>query len=419
VKVGAWVEGKTRDFGVRRFDFATVTNLHAPPGLGNIIINRTIGDGRTPAQGGRAPFRLDETTQPADSYRANQSIYAAYAMLELPLVRWFKIAGGARFEANRQFVGTHDQFGETEDPTVKTDCKAEAIPRCTRIRDNNVLPAIALIFPATEKMNVRLSATQTVARPEFREVAPFLFSDFVGGFTVLGKPGLTSAKIWNADLRWEWFPSAEEVVAVSLFGKYFINPIERTGASGPSNIIVTFQNAQAAYNAGAEFELRKNLEFMWKKLSNFSVGLNFAYIFSRVRLKDTCDINDPGCMMATASMDASTSRVRPLQGQAPWVVNTYLDYENKKSGTGLRLLYNGVGRNITVVGINGYPDIYIEPIHQLDFVGRQRLYKKLSFLLQVQNMMNWPIRWRQGPDKRLNYKMYPGANIMVGLSYEF
>ncbi|HWB80077.1 MAG TPA: TonB-dependent receptor [Nannocystaceae bacterium] len=404
VKFGAWAEGKDRNFTVRRFDFATVAGRQAPQGLGNILIKRTIGRGITDANG--APFLLGETTQPFDSYKASQEVYATYAMLELPFVRWFKVVGGARFEANRQKVSPYDIFTGTPDQE-----------RSTRIKNNDVLPSIALIFPTTEKMNVRVSAAETVARPEFREVAPFLFTDFVGGTAVLGRPGLTSAKIWNGDIRWEWFPSAEEVVAVSVFGKYFDNPIERTAAGQPSQILVTFQNAKLAYNVGAEFELRKNLEFMWKKLSDFSIGLNFAYVYSRVRLKRNCDIADAGCTPEMA-MDISTSRVRALQGQSPFVANAYLDWEHKKSGTNLRLLYNTVLRNIAFVGTGGQPDVYAEAIHQLDFVGRKRIYKGLSALLQVGNMLNWPIRWRQGKDKLPVYTMYPGANILIGLSYE-
>jgi len=407
VKAGVWLEGKQRTFLVRRFLFQRVSDIDSIEGTGNIIVDPTIGGGESASAGGTEPYYVSENTQPYDSYRASQEVFATYAMLELPFVRWFRIAGGARFEANRQNLEPFDQFTNTSDEE-----------RDSRIRNNNVLPALSFIFPTTDKMNVRLSGTQTVARPEFRELAPFLFSDFAGGITLQGQPGLKTAKIWNADLRWEWFPSAEEVVAVSVFYKHFEDPIERTINPGTSNLVSTFRNAEMARNIGAEFEMRKNLEFMWKKLSDVSVGVNFAYVFSRVRLAETCNVQeDPDCDPEDA-LDVSTSRVRPLQGQAPFVANAYLDYDNKKSGTGLRLLYNTVLRSVAFVGGNNLPDIYLQPIHQLDFVGRQRIYKGLGALFQVQNMLNWPIRWRQGKENALNYEMFPGATIMFGISYE-
>ncbi len=403
VKVGAWLEGKQRTFLVRRFLFQELSGVPGLEGRGNILVDRTIGGGDAAST---QPYYVSENTQPYDSYRANQEVYATYAMLELPFVRWFKVSGGARFEANRQYLEPFDQFTGTADEE-----------RVSRVRNNDVLPAVSLIFPATDAMNVRLSGTQTVARPEFRELAPFLFSDFAGGITLQGQPGLRRAKVWNADLRWEWFPSAQEVVAVSVFYKHFEDPIERTINPGTSNLVSTFRNAESARNIGAEFEVRKNLEFIAKKLNEFSVGLNFAYVYSRVRLGETCSVQeDPDCDPEDA-LDVSTSRVRPLQGQAPFVANAYVDYDRRKSGTNVRLLYNGVLSSVAFVGGNNLPDIYLQPIHQLDFVGSQRIYKELRFILQVQNMLNWPTRWRQGRERAINYEVYRGATIQLGLSY--
>jgi outer membrane receptor protein involved in Fe transport len=207
------------------------------------------------------------------------------------------------------------------------------------------------------------------------------------------------------------------VLAVSVFYKYFDDPIERIISLGPSNPLGSYRNADLAHNVGAEFELRKNLQFMWKRLRDVSVGLNFAYVHSLVRLRETCDVAvDPTCDPNVA-IDVSTSRVRPLQGQSPFVVNAYVDYDDDKRGTGVRLLYNGVLRNIAYVGAHPLPDVYQEAIHQLDFVGRQRLYEGLSLTLQVQNMMNWPVRGTIGPERRLTYLAYPGASFLVGLVY--
>ena len=399
-KIGAWIEGKQRAFTGRRFQYVDNTGVAKPAGTGDLLTNDTIG-----APGSDAPFILQETTTPYDSYRARQEIYATYATIDLPIVRWFKVSAGVRFEANRQYLESYDIFTQQVDPST-----------ASRVRNNDFLPALALIFPVRSDMNVRLSGTKTVARPEFRELAPFLFSDFAGGITVQGRPGLRRATIWNADARWEWFPSAGEVVAASVFYKFFDDPIERTIRPGTSDLVSTFSNADFAYNVGAELEVRKNLEFVWSKLRDLSVGGNLAYVYSRVRLADNCNIADPNCTPEQA-LDVSTSRVRPLQGQAPWVINAYLDYENKHFGTHVRLLYNAVFRTLAFVGGNNLPDMYIDPVHQLDFVGQQRLYKGLNLQLQVQNMLDWPLRWRQGEENALNYQLYRGATISIGLSY--
>jgi outer membrane receptor protein involved in Fe transport len=286
-----------------------------------------------------------------------------------------------------------------------------------RLNDNDVLPAANFIFSPREDMKVRLVGTQTLARPEFRELAPFEFTDFVGGQTVIGNPALTSTKIWNADARWEWFPSSQEVIAASVFYKYFDDPIERV-AQPRAGGLVSFRNAASAQNVGVELELRKNLEFMGPAVRNFSLGANFAYIYSRVKLGGQCSIlTDPTCDPTTS--DVSTSRERPLQGQSPFVLNLYLDYSNKKSGTEGRLLYNSLGRRIDRAMGLGAPDIYEEARHFFDLIISQKVYKELEVSIAVTNILNWPIRFTQGPDKSVVETTWPGTSFRLGVGWKY
>lgn len=399
-KFGGWAEGKRRNFGARAFDYEVASGLEneRPRGTGNILDQDTIGGGQNAANGGTAPFFLREFTRAKDSYTGNQRVLAAYGMLDLPLVRWFKIVGGARFEANDIRVRPYDRFGRAID----------AADNAT-IKDRVVLPSASLIFSPTGTMNIRLVGAETVARPEFRELAPFLFTDFVGGFDVQGNTKLRSTSIWNADLRWEWFPSANEVVAVSVFYKHFTAPIERI-VGNRATPFQTFRNADSATNIGFEAELRKNLEFIAKPLRDLSLGVNFAYVHSRVTLPPY-NPDDP--------LDASTSRVRPMEGQSPWVVNAYLGYDNDRTGTNLRLLYNAFGKRIAFVGIMPLPDIYELPVHTMDLTLLQRLRKGLGLSVSVFNMLNWKQRFTQGGNDNLTYQTRRGTTFVVGFNYTF
>ncbi len=411
-KTGVWVEGKQRDFLARRFSFSPVSSAgpdDLPRGTGNIINDSTIGGGN-PNFDGREVFFLNEETRAQDNYVASQEIYATYAMVDLPIVRWFKFSSGARFEASRIQVDPFDPFADNR--------PMGEVVRGASVDDNDVLPALALIFSPTEKMNVRLSGTRTLARPEFREIAPFQFTDFVGGFTVLGNENLVSSKIWNADARWEWFPTSAEVIATSLFYKRFENPIERVGLSSGAGTLASFRNASSADNVGVELEARKNLEFMGRPLRYFSVGANFAYIYSRVQLSEPCDpTGDTECSLAD-QIDVSTSRQRPLQGQSPFVVNVYLDYDNLKSGTTARLLYNSFGRRIDQVMGLGLPDIYEESQHIFDFVFGQKVYKELQVSAAVSNILNWPKRLTQGDNRDVTYLAWPGTSFTFGVAWK-
>ena len=403
-KFGGWAEGKRRTFSTRAFDYEVLdANLYPPPGgSGNIIRPDTVGGGLRPpgSDPETQPFFLREFTRAEDSYNGKQRVFAGYGMLDLPLVRWFKVVGGARFEANDINVSPYDRFGR---PIPQLDTKI------ANLKDRVVLPSASLIFSPTGNMNIRLVGAETVARPEFRELAPFLFTDFVGGYDVQGNTKLRSTRIWNADLRWEWFPSANEVVAVSVFYKHFIAPIERV-VGNRATPFQTFLNAEAANNIGAEAEVRKNLEFMAKAMRDVSIGANFAYIYSRVRLPEY-DPSNP--------LDASTSRVRPMEGQSPWVVNAFLGYDNERSGTNVRLLYNAFGKRIAFVGIMPLPDIYELPVHTMDFTLLQRLHKGLALNVSVFNMLNWKQRFAQGTEGHYTYSTRRGTSFVIGINYTF
>jgi Carboxypeptidase regulatory-like domain/TonB-dependent Receptor Plug Domain len=407
VKAGAWVEGKQREFLGRRFALGGVSGVMAPTGTGDVLGPENIGGN---AAMDTQPFFYRETTRALDNYDAEQEVYATYAMVDLPMVRWFKVAGGARFEASFIDVRPFDYFDrEAENMTVAGLGAA--------LDDYDVLPSVSLIFSPTEKMNVRMVGTQTLARPEFRELAPFEFEDFVGGTTTRGNPGLTSTNIWNADLRWEWFPSAAEVVAVSVFYKYFDEPIEKIAIATANRRTASFRNAVLAHNVGAELEARKNLEFIGEAFESFSLGANFALVYSQVELGAACSpTTDPTCN-AVAS-DQSTTRRRALQGQSPYVVNAYLDYTDEDSGTTARLLYNAFGRRIEEVGVLGLPDVYEEAIHNFDFVLGQELVENLTLSFAIENVLNYPRRWTQGPDRSVTYLAWPGTLFSLGLSYK-
>lgn len=406
-KSGVWVEGKQREFTVRRFSYG-LYGTPVPVGTGNVINDDTIGGG---VNGDGGVLRLVEGDDPQNNYRASQEIYAGYGMLDLPFVRWFKLSAGVRFEASNIESVPFDQF-DRNDPTIEEDLQQYR----TRVEDRDLLPAISLIFAPTEKINVRVTGSRTVARPEFRELAPFAFLNVLGGVAIRGNPEVVSTKIWNVDLRWEWFPSATEVIAISAFYKSFDDPIERVRRLN----FISYTNADSANNIGAELEARKSLEFIHEKIRDLSVGVNFTYVFSRVSLGDFCDPEVETCS-ETDLLDVSTSRVRPLQDQAPFVVNAYLSYSNDRIGTSAQIIYNVEGRRISEVGASGLPDIYFEPQHLLHVVFGQRLYRRndreLTLSASVQNIANQANRYTQGGEVQRLWN--DGVSFSFGVDYGF
>jgi outer membrane receptor protein involved in Fe transport len=197
------------------------------------------------------------------SYRAADDLTAGFVMGDVPLGRRFggdlRFIGGARLERSNVTVDAVSTLAEA----------TQAVRRFT-----DVLPSLALNWKPSEMVNVRTSVTRTLARPEYRELAGIRTREVLGGIDTRGNPNLIRTLIDNYDLRWEWYPSAGEILSVGVFGKRFQDPIERVFRPSNTNSLVEFQNAQSATNYGVEFEARKGLAFVAQSLAPVSAFAN-------------------------------------------------------------------------------------------------------------------------------------------------
>jgi hypothetical protein len=301
---------------------------------------------------------LDEWTLDFDQYEASLDVYAGYGMFDVQVLRDLRAVAGVRGEITSQrFVGFNpfDRAGTAhQSQTLTTDW----------------LPGASVIYAVNPKVNARLGASQTLARPQLREFAPTLSTTYSGDTPVQGNSGLEITKITNLDARLEAFPTLREVLAFSIFYKHFQAPIEDVITS---NGILSFSNATRADLVGIELEARKNLDSLAPQLKDLTVMANVTLVRSEVEL---------GFRRAAATNDN-----RPLSYQSPYVVNLALDYGNDRSKTDFRVLYNVSGPRITAVGSSGVQDVYELPRHQVDASVAQKLGKHFELKLQGQNLL--------------------------------
>lgn len=387
VKAGAFLLSRAREFNARRFRFLA----RNPPGFDyakppdELFLPENIG----------TALELDEYTRNSDSYTADHTIAAGYAMGDITVFPWLRAVIGARVEASAQELSSFDRFNPEAHST-------------TELSTVDVLPAVNVIFKTTSKSNLRFAASRTVARPQLRELAPFLFTEYFGARDIYGNPDLDRTSVVNLDLRFEFFPTLAEVAAISVFYKDFSKPIEKIILPAGNRGTDSFQNAKGARNAGIELELRKNLGFAAPALADFGALANLTLVASRVALDE-------------GQKGLQTNNVRPLSGQSPFVVNAGLDYSNDKTGTRLRLLYNVYGRRIVQVGSYGLPDVYEQPRHVLDLTAAQRLTKYLDLKLSAENLLLAPVKYTQGPDAAADEanvlgQYEPGATFTLSIT---
>jgi outer membrane receptor protein involved in Fe transport len=319
-------------------------------------------------------------------------------MFDNKFITLVRLVWGVRLENFQQFLTTRDVTSKRVNVlTEKWD----------------VLPSFNLTLSPNTKHNFRLSGSRTVARPEFREIAPFSFYDYEVNYSVNGNPDLVRSSILNGDVRYEFYPRGGEAISFGAFYKDFQDPIELR--LDPSSVLdrrnYGYANADKAYSVGAELEIRKNLDFISEGFRNFSLFSNITYIYSKVTLQ------------------GSTTTTRPLQGQSPYLVNFGLQYNSQEGGWSGSELYNRMGQRLALVGNQDFPDVYERPRDQVDLqlakkIMKERAEIKLTWgdVLNPANYFYENVNARKAFDRgtdRLFYAFKPGSTITVGFTYDF
>lgn len=282
-------------------------------------------------------FAFDAIKGNTFRYLANTILNAGFIQFDNQFSNSFRLVWGLRVEDYDQLVGS----------VKKND------PRHSHSRVTDFLPGINATYKINNKTNIRLSGSQTVVRPELRELAYLNLYDFELNLSTQGDPDLKRTKISNLDLRYEMYPRAGEVFTVGAFYKQFETPTEQFLNLSTIN----FVNPEKAKGYGFEAEIRKRLDIA-SVLKNFTFQANLAYIHSRVK-------------------DASFKLDRPLQGQSPYVINLGLLYDLPETGLTATILFNRIGERIYLVGDvpQGSPDVYEAPRSLVDVQLSKKLLK--------------------------------------------
>lgn len=363
VKSGYFYQERFRQFNARQFGYVFKAGPGVPAAIKELSLDSIFDPARMVFKNGRL-FMLEEATNPNDRYDASSAIRAAYLMFDHKFFDKLRLVWGFR----------HESFNQNLDAL---SANAENVE--VRTRRNDWLPSLNATYSLGTKTNLRFSASRTLSRPEFREIAPFAFYDFNIDYVVAGQPELKTASINNYDLRYEYFPGGGEVISVSLFSKDFTNAIEFLNDLdvGAGSRRFGYANVPEANNLGLEVEIRKNFSFLdsvlnTKAFSKIQFIGNFALIRSRIDV---------------SSFGLSATGVRPLQGQSPYLINTGLQYNDAESGDGASIMVNRVGRRIAFVGNVAIPDIYENPRTVIDVQFTKRVWKKIDIKLTISDLL--------------------------------
>lgn len=409
LKAGLAYTYKNRTFDVVEFNFRNIGKMSYTGNPNQSFTNEYLFSAANSPKTLTGIYPIGQIDS-SNIYISNQTVVAAYLMNELPIDSSLKIIYGARIEkAEMRYTG--------ERQTV-VNPKLDKFDDSVVLDELDVLPSLGVIYAVAKDINARANFSRTLARPSFKEKSGAQIYDAVTQITFLGNLDLVQTYVNNYDLRFEKFFKSADLVSVSGFYKTFINPIEVVSYNATSADNIIPRNIDNATVLGVEFEVRKGLDFISEQLKNFSVGGNITFVKSKVEMSEI----EYKARLDEARDGQTIEKTRAFQGQAPYLVNSYLNYSDVDKGWDVSLNYNVQGKSLAIVGLGRIPDVYDKAFHDLGFRVSKGLgeAKRHKVNFSVNNIINQK-RQRIYSSFKANDEIFSsfseGRFIGIGYSY--
>ncbi|MBB3860622.1 outer membrane receptor protein involved in Fe transport [Novosphingobium hassiacum] len=395
-----------RDFQFRAVDLPDGVNLFRPDYLLSNAVIEAFN------------INLIDTNEGNPAFLATLRNHAGYGKIDAQLTDTLQLDAGVRYETAKLVVSPIAVFA---------DGLTGASP--TSLNNNYWLPAATLTWQFRDDMQLRVNASKTIARPQFRELIYQFYFDPDTNRQYRGNPNLVDSRLTNAEARYEWYFARDQRLSLSGFFKRIDNPIESFVALESDNFITSFANAPTADLYGAEFEAQKYIELdsmggdFWAA-RRIAVVANYTYTKSKLKVKEGDQ---------TSYFQAASSRAldyfrngSPLTGQSEHIANVQLGLEDTDGLSQQTLLLSYASKRVTSRGLlnTGQPDIFADPGFRLDFVARQgfKLFaKELELKFEARNLTGRKnIEYQQLGDKRVEVNSFDvGRTLALSASLKF
>ncbi|KDA01974.1 MAG: TonB-dependent receptor [Hyphomonas oceanitis] len=368
---------------------------------------------------GPGRFVLQEITTPNDSYSAGLDVNAFYVQTDLDILDFVRGTVGFRYEDAEETVKTFDRFGNQGAGDVN-------------LSNDYVLPTFTLTWNFADDLQLRAGYSQTIARPQFRELALSSFIDPETDRVYRGNSGLVDSELKNYDARVEYYLGRNQFITAGAFYKDIKNPIEEVQYSTASFVFeTTFINSPKAELYGAELEYRTNFSMpisnAWFDAREWLFSANYTYTSSEVQAQDGDQVFDP---ISRSRRDAALFGLdgSDLQGTPQNILNMQFGWESDVDQFTLllgwvddRILQRGFG-----IGAAALPDVVEEPGVQLDLVFNRTLTlggRDVELGLKGRNLLGTKhseYQMTQGDVGRTEFNTYErGTTISASLSTTF
>ena len=353
-------------------------------------------------------------------YEAELAVAGAYIQIDSEIMPLLRGSLGVRYETADQSVRTLDIFNPSA-PAIFS----------RSVTEDYFLPAATLTWNFAEDQQLRVGASQTIGRPQFRELAPQRYRDTDTDRILSGNPYLVDTTFVNVDARYERYFSNGQFVTIGVFYKDMEKPVEALAVLGSDGAFrQTFFNAPAAQILGAEFEFKKFFDLdtgtTWIDDQRWLVALNYTYTKSELKVEkgDTIVLATTGVLSTPPATDYLTGGER-LQGQSDHLANLQFGFENEDTGTQATILMTYTSDRVVARSSSiDLPDLIQDPGLRVDFVLRKAFEisgQEFTGSFEARNLTGTDAEeYQSAGGKRFETNSFDvGQSFSVGLSTRF
>lgn len=328
-------------------------------------------------------FGLNVSPATARSYLAAVTNDAVFLKSDITWQDTWRLIVGARYEEYIQVALPWQPLNYTSSQiSMDPDELARAV-----FTDDQVYPALSLVYMGqdfwAETFQLRFNYSETVVRPDLREVSDASYRDPITDFLVFGNPDVVPSDLKNYDLRAEWFFDNGDSFTATLFYKDIANPIEYFETAGGENLLTSqIVNAESGEMTGIELEWLKELSFLGDMFTPFFLSGNITYMDHE--------------LVAGSNADAPTNAKRGLSGASDYVANIQLGFDSDDGKHAATLVYNVFGERLYTAGRLGDPDTEEQPFHSLDMTYSYYLNDNFTIKAKLKNLLNESVVLEQG-----------------------
>ena len=341
-------------------------------------------------EGSMNEFEFEDEDSLIDSaaadYVSEEDVMALYGMAESNINDW-TVTGGVRYEeTDFNTTGNDVIFIEVLDDEGEPDDEFDRIESLTFDKTyDNVLAMLAGRYDVSDSGILRLSWTNTIARPKFGESAYRRESNFADEEIVSGNPDLDPYEAMNFDISYEHYFDGLGNVGVAVFHKdidsFIFEETETVVIDGDSIDLIRPLNGDSASISGVELSWQQDLGQYAPSLEGFGIYSNLTLTSS------------------DSTTEARSGEDIPFLKQSDAIANLAFTYENESIL--LRLAGTYRSEYLDAIGGDSSEDEYVDSHFQIDAKAVYKINPHTSFFLEAINLNDEPFQAYYGVPTRM------------------